>query len=65
MVIHLYKGSNYSQAGKPEVLERPAFAHSVQEWVQEKRDVGLEEKLPGLFVGGNTLKQGQNIAGFV
>ena len=64
-MVNFDEGADDTQRGEPQILKGPALAHSVQEGVQEERDVRLQEEWPGVLVRRHALKQGEDVAGLV
>jgi len=55
-VVHLDQSANNSEGRKSQVLKRPPLAHSIEEGIEEKRNVRFEEERPGLLVGSDALE---------
>ena len=64
-VIYFYEGSNNSQGCQPKILKGAAFRNSVQEWIQEKWNMSLQEKLSRVLMRCHALQKRQDVTGLV
>lgn len=60
-ITYLNKSAYHTKAGQPEILKWPSLADSVQKWVEEERDMGLQKCRSGLRMWCNTLQKSQSI----
>lgn len=60
-ITYLDKSAYHTKTGQPEIFKWPSLADSVQKWVEEERDMGLQKCRSGLGMWCNTLKKSQSI----